>query len=603
MTSLKTYLWKEWMQNQGAAFSALAAVSAVSVVSLLVDATDAGEGLLLLGGPILAVILGVHALALEQGAVGGFWQSRPIHTVPWVVSKYIMGLLILAMVCGAVVLIQVILVYMAGMPQRVLTQMIRLIFAYGWIVLAMYSTAFVLGQWIRGIVHALILSMGAVAMILLVPVIVPWLNTWSLIMMRQVRPNVLHTPGYAVFVAGIVTFNAAMVCVCYGLAKRRIRIDVDQRTIAWSTVILLLVLGTAALFPIGHNLSPEQIVALPVARQGNVDAMAMHENRVLVLLNDGLDRATSRGRRFGVMEMEVNAGEAPGRDQGVSLGEPIWFLDTRDEPFYVNIYGFLWSKKTPSVAYFLMSQYQRKDGKPVSQSCRLLTLNLEKTMDPVVQDQNLTSLLPGERLFLSASLDMERLYIYQTVKEDRLLIFSLEDPERPELASDEIVSPLGFSGPRPGRNHLTEYQIRTIPKSQQNLRITHDLTRRQSWPWAPMQDDHILGVTEDWILTLFEEDRFDTDRIVLKSIAQRPRNAVQKLLTLGYTGVIDSLENWAICGDGLGATVYRISEGNEIRRVGHYAAGKGFRAMVILPDKRVILGNDKLHILRLPKDD
>jgi len=602
MTHIRTYLWKEWGQNRLLAFGALGVVLCISFVSWLVDATDAGQGMVVLGGPILAVILGVYALAREQGAIQGFWQSRPLSVTAWILSKYAMGLLILGGVFGVVALIQVILFYRAGLPGHALDSFKVLALVYSWIVLAIYSVAFVFGQWIRGVMHALILSMGAVALILLVPVIIPWLNAWSLTTMMQVRPGVLQTPGYIVFVAGMVAFSAGMVYLSYVLVKKRIQIDVDQRAIAWSTVILLLVLGAGALFPIGNNLTPEQILNLPVKQNGGVVAMAAQGSHVLVLLNDGPDRNSSRNRRFGLVRVEVNADEVPGGENDASVAEPVWFLDSAGQDYYYNMLDLVWHNNSPSVAYVLARKSQMIEQEENAVSYRLMTIRLDSVVAPVVDEQDLTPHLSEGYASLSAGVDQGRLYVYSMQKQNTLLVFSLDTPESPVLTSNEIVSRLGFYGPGfPSRSNLTQYQISTLPESQRNFGITHDLTRRHSWPWSEIQQDRIVAFTSDWVLTLFEKGEIDRNRIVLKSISRHPRSAVQKLLGLGRGGVIYSLGHWAVRTDGLGSTVYRISDTNEIQRVGHYGAGQGFCDMAFLPDEHVILGNDKLHVLKLPE--
>ncbi|NQV34128.1 MAG: hypothetical protein HQ515_15655 [Phycisphaeraceae bacterium] len=601
MTHIKTYLWKEWGQNRLLAFSALGVVLVISVVALLVDATEAGQGVVMLGGPILAVILGVYAMGREQGMIQGFWQSRPLRVTAWVLSKYAIGLVILGGVLAVLAAIQLILLYAADLPNRALGGFRVLALVYSWFVLAMYSVAFVLGQWIRGVMHALILSVGAVALILLVPVIVPWLDAWSLTFMTRVGPSILKTPGYAMFAVGMVTFSAIMVTLCHRLVKKRIQIDVDQRAIAWSTVILLLVLGAGALFPIGTNLTPEQILDLPVKQNARVVAMAAQDNQVLVLLHDGPQRNSSRTRRFGLVRVEINAGEAPGGDQAVSMGEPLWFLESEGQSSYTLVQDLAWSEADPSLAYVLARKSQLTDKNETDVSYSLMTLRLDNVLNPIADDLDLTPLLSEGYSILSVSLEQTRLYVYEHRKQSRLLAFSLDKPERPVLTSSEIVSPLGFSGPRPPRNKLTQYQITTLSGSQDPPRITYDLTRKNSWPWTEIREDRILAFTGDWVLTLFGKDEIGTDGVVLTSISQRPRSPIQRLLHLGYGCVLDSLDDWVLCAHDLGVTVYRISDGHEIQRVGHYAAGQGFGDMVILPDKRVILGSDKLHVLRLPE--
>lgn len=220
MTHMKTYLWKEWAQNRSLAFSVLGVVLGILAVSLLVDAVDACEGMLLVGAPIVAVILGVYAMGRETGEIEAFWRSRPLPVLPWVLSKYVMGLLILGGLCAVIMIAQVFLVYAAELPERKLDVLKVLAVVYSFFVLAIYTAAFVLGAWIRGTIHALILSVGAVALIILVPLIVPWLNPWSLVFM--IRPG--DAPGFGRFYLGMAAFCGGMLWLCHALVTRRIQI-------------------------------------------------------------------------------------------------------------------------------------------------------------------------------------------------------------------------------------------------------------------------------------------------------------------------------------------------------------------------------------------
>lgn len=593
MSTFKTYLWKEWHQNRTLAFSALGVFLGISCLPVLVNgwrSSEVIEGIILWGGPVLAVALGVYAMSREQGSIQGFWQAQPICMGAWIMSKYVMGLCILIGVCGITMLCHAVFIWMAQLTQRNDMGVFKVLLSvYLWYVMAIYSAAFVLGAWIKGIIQALILSIGAVAVIFLVPVLIPWLNPWSLIFMMQASPE--QAAGYCLFVLGMILFCAAMVGLFYQLVSQQKQVVADQKVMAWSTVVILLMLGASALFPIGNNLRAQQILDLPVTQQGRVEAIATQGNQALVLLSDGPNPESARNCRFGWVRAEI-------KNQTLSLEKPFWFMESQEQEYY-TIQDLVWSQDHDNTAYVLVRKDKRIDTKQVKRSVSVIILRMDNEAKSVVSEQDLTSLMLADDSMLSASLDQDRLYIYQMSKQDRLLVFSLEDPQSPALISDEIVPRLGFEGPRPQRNNLADYQVVTVSDSQHDFRITHDLTRKLSWPWAEIQGNRILGITQDWVLTLFEEKSFDQDRMVLKPISYRPRNAVQKLLTFGYISVIDNQKNWAVCGDGLGVSIYRVKESDDIERVGHYAVGKGFRAMAMLPDNRVLLGNDKLHVLQL----
>jgi len=48
-----------------------------------------------------------------------------------------------------------------------------------------------------------------------------------------------------------------------------------------------------------------------------------------------------------------------------------------------------------------------------------------------------------------------------------------------------------------------------------------------------------------------------------------------------------------------GATVYRIGKAAQIERIGHYVAGEDFSMMVAMPNHRVVIAGERLHVLDL----
>jgi hypothetical protein len=600
MVLIKPYLWKEWNQNQPLALGALGAVFGISFLSLLTDGAKVCQGLLLLNMSIIANILGVYALAREQGRIGGFWHSRPISATMWILSKYATGIIIMVSAFGIFTITQLILFHLGALPSRVLDDLKVFALVHSWIMLAIYSAAFALGQCIRGAINALMLSLSACVVILLVSVIAPLLDTGNLKSITLIRAEIdgLGTLNVA-FALGLIVFSVAMVYLSSVFIRKRFQVDLDQRIIAWTTVALLLGLCAATLFPIGTNLTPEKIITLPVKPNTCVVAMSAQDNQALVLLTEVAGRGRLRNRRFGLVRVDVKAGKAPGGEIDVVMTEPLWFLESEGQTHYTLVEDLVWSHDDPEVAYVLARASQLSGNKETELSNRLLTLRLDNALAPVVDDQDLTPLLSEGYSILRASLEQTNLYVYDQQKQSRLLTFSLDKLERPVLISDAITPSLGFNGRSLPGNKFSQSQIGILPDAQKRIRITHDLTRKHAWPWSEIRKDRILASTDDMALTLYSMDKVYRDCIVLRSISQVPRSPIQRLLNLGYARSIDSLDQWAVCTEGQGVTVYRIDDGDEINRVGHYAAGKGFADLVILPNKRVILGNDKLHILKL----
>ena len=103
--------------------------------------------MLLFGGPILAMVAGVYAMGREQGQVERFWRSRPIDLNRWLVSKYIVGLAVVWLVCWIPLSIQIAGgIFISNWTYDDTLESLSMSLVYSFILLLIYSVSFVLGR-------------------------------------------------------------------------------------------------------------------------------------------------------------------------------------------------------------------------------------------------------------------------------------------------------------------------------------------------------------------------------------------------------------------------------------------------------------------------
>ena len=163
---------------------------------------------------------------------------------------------------------------------------------YSFILLLIYSVSFVLGQCVRGILHAAILAVGVMALIFVMPLVIAPLNWLSVELVQRADVGVLDLRSFIAFAATMTALSIALLGLAGILWKRNVQIEVDQRTLGWSVAAILLVLTAGIAFPMGTNLTAQQVISLPIDQEGVVHDMAADGNDVLILLCDRSPRET-----------------------------------------------------------------------------------------------------------------------------------------------------------------------------------------------------------------------------------------------------------------------------------------------------------------------
>jgi len=621
MTSWRPYLWKEIHQNLRLGLAAMGLFLGITLIPCLIQAiyskghwwySDDGIETILWAGPIFAVIAGLRAMGREQGAIEGFWRSRPVNLQRWLIVKYLTGLAIVWLVCWISVLSPSPMMGMffnATMRSPYIADDVAMIVPHSFILMLIYSASFVLGQCVRNILHAAILAVGAMAMIFILPLVVAPLHWLSMEIVRRADTQSLDARSFVSFAAGMTAMSIALLWLAGVLLKRNIQIEINGRTLGWSIVGILLVLVAGVAFPMGTNLPAQQVVSLPIDQRGDAYEMAADGNDVLVLLSSIPERGSSRERKYGLVRAHIG-------EQTSSMDAPIWFADPgQEQGLYYSVSDLMWSGGTSSPAYTLVARgVILPDGTFGGWSHELCTIALDSGEgDPVIHRVPLNPLLGTEGIWPTACVYRQRLYIHRqqypkaqlltfSLVAPRLLTFSLADPRAPSLVhSENLPEPIGWLSGEPSE----PYRIRLAPIPDANnaarLQITHELALDlRTRAWTPAGTNRIFASVpspDGGRLGLFETGQTQDDVMSLHSVLRRRIGTLERLLGFSYRQFYYAA-GLVYERSGNGVTVYDITNSNRIKRIGHYAAG-GFSEIISLPGNRVALAGDRLHILDL----
>jgi hypothetical protein len=438
--------------------------------------------------------------------------------------------------------------------------------------------------------HAAILAVSVMAMIFLIPLVVAPLNWLRVETARTVVEQSLEARSFLPFAAAMTAMSIALLCLAGILLKRNVQIELGGRTLGWSVVVILLVLAAGAAFPMGTNLPARQIIPLTTAPESRIRSMRADGNDVLVLL--------SSGRKCGLVRVHV--GETTS-----SVDKPIWFVDPgQKQGISYQATHLMWSGRTSSVAYGIVTRTILENNTVEQRSRMLYTIALDGGQsDPVVHRVELDPLLHIDDSWLTACLYLNHLYVCGHGSSGaQLLTFSLDDPTAPSpVRSEDLPDRIGrLSGPSP----QAQIRLVTIPdvNDQARLQVTYEL-----FPdlWTPTGDDRVLAsvFNQDGLgmqLELFETQQTQDGVMSLHSVSHRRTSAIERLLG-SWFGSFHYSAPFVYQLSGNGVTVYDITSSNQIKRIGHYAAGHGFRGIVSLPNNRVVLAGDRLHVLDLSK--
>jgi len=466
--------------------------------------------------------------------------------------------------------------------------------AYTPILILIYSVSFVLGQCVRGALHAAILAVGAMALIFVIPLVIAPLSWLSVEMVERADVGALDAYSCIAFVSTMAALSGALLGLAAVLFKRNVQVEVDRRTLGWSVAAILLVLAAGVAFPMGTNLPARQVIPLAMSQKCVIYDMAADGNDVLVLISDAPAWWASK---LGLVRVHIG-------EQTSVADEPVWFADPgRERTFYYQGLDLAWPAEDRSLAYVAVRQSVLENWTPKESTSVLYTIALDgKQTNPVVHRVELNPLLAAQLGRATVCLRQRRLYVYSDERpKERLLTFSIADLRAPSLIQSHDLTPrIGWLDHGPSQQD--QIRLAPIPDLDDSTRlgITHELAARS---WVPAGDGRILASdlrSGSFIplLVLYEAGQTQDDVTALHPITQRRGTPFEGLLGLSH-GALFRSDHLVYRLAGSGATVYRIDNSRQIERIGHYAADGGIRAMVSLPGNRVVLASNRLHVLDL----
>jgi len=604
----KSMVWKEWRQNRALFFYMLAVCLTLAFAPTLMDSLrnghptgylEAPASVVLFVGPFLALIAGISALGREQGRVEAFWRSRPMRLRTWLLAKYGVGLGIVLGVCVLLLLAERVLLAFVDIRGGGVAYVLK---THAFFLLLMYSVSFFMGVLVQGSINAGILSIAVILLFVMVPLILPPLQWMSINMIGDLAYSG-YGAAWRLFIVFVTILSALLLWLSGVILKRRIQFRLDQRILCGSVVIVSLLFVAAVAFPLGTNMSCEQKIILPREHGGHVYKVIPDANQVWVLYSDGPERGSSRGRKYNISRVDLKGRDNPIR-QTIVVADP-----GSEAGVYYGVRDLMWSKERPLLAYALLQKTRLVAGsKDYQRTVMLCTITLDQSQaSPIIHRISLDDEM-GEDLYTQACLFEQQIYVCNG---KRMLVFNLEEPRTPILADSQEIDSTG-----PANRHGVlsfasgRYLIKLLPVAQLSDQGRLAVTQKFcGYGWHVSGNQQVVlgqgtGHRQNKGLALYRLDSIEDGVVTLTRQGRQRVRPVDRLLDfITHPNEILAHNNYALCQNRFGMTVYDIADPNHIQRLGHYGAGEDFVCMALLTGDRVIIGGENLHILKLPEAD
>ncbi|MHC4625331.1 MAG: hypothetical protein ACYS4W_15670 [Planctomycetota bacterium] len=265
---------------------------------------------------------GVFAIFVAVGATGRdlkdklacFWQSRPVGIWRWAVAKYLLGLLVVLLVCCIPLVMEFFMFKAAGRRTEFICSVL---FCHTFTLVLVYSLAFLTGCLIRSAVYAALFSMAVGLLVYCLPMLVPVLEGFSILNIMEPRPlqlvtlwewgpgglwfagklRIVRIPGFSEwvlqynieflrYVVFALTCSAAGVVTAGIAVKRNWRVRVGQKLMFWSLGGVAFLLFLTFAFQVGSNLKCVEQVPVKPERERGVAMMACDGRQGVLLLHN-----------------------------------------------------------------------------------------------------------------------------------------------------------------------------------------------------------------------------------------------------------------------------------------------------------------------------
>ncbi|MHC4239382.1 MAG: hypothetical protein ACYSUC_06450 [Planctomycetota bacterium] len=569
MRSCMALIWKEWREVRWFLFVGLAIFLGFPLLEASrvylrghTFCSDIPDGMVPSLGGVFAIFVAVGATSRDlKDKLACFWQSRPVGIWRWAAAKYLLGLLVVLLVCCTPLVMQFFMFKAAHRQTRFISSVL---FCHTFTLVLVYSLAFLTGCLIRSAVYAAIFSMAVGLLIYFLPMLAPALEGFSILSIMEQRPlqlvrlgelgrgrpwfwvmrGIVRIPGaggwalrcnieFLRYVVFALTCSAAGVVTAGIAVKRNWRVKVGQKLMFWSLGGVAFLLFLTFAFQVGSNLKCVEQVPLDSEGKRGVAMMACDGRQGVLLLHDETGRRIPNRPRYSLRRFDLSQKE-PWIGREFRLGDVpkySWWRDTGK---------IAWSARHPEQVYFLKREVGTEEDKWKLKELFLCTARLESgDGEPAkVSRLDLTDYLGENRNSWAIVLHDETIYGFLYGK---LFLIDVSRPGSPEVTM--VVE--GYKHPRhseTGGGGRAALCLRLVPAEvlsmAERLRITAEMASPRPYVMA-CEGEVVAAVAQDF-LRLYRfagtEDLGNGEQIaILEMTGQREPTALERWLDL-YPG-------------------------------------------------------------------
>jgi hypothetical protein len=633
-------IWKEWREVRWFLFAGLAIflgfpLLEASQVYLRGHAfcSNIPEGMVPSLGGVFAIFVAVGATSRDlKDKLACFWQSRPVGIWRWAVAKYLLGLLVVLLVCCIPLVMEFFMFKAAGRQTGFICSVL---FCHTFTLVLVYSLSFLMGCLIRSAVYATIFSMAVTLLIYFLPMLVPALEGFSILNIMEQRPlqlvmlgewggggpwfagklRIVRIPGFSEwvlhynieflrYVVFALTCSAAGVVTAGIAVKRNWRLRVGQKLMFWSLGGVAFLLFLTFAFQVGSNLECVEQIPLESEGERGVAMVACDGRQGVLLLHNETRRRRPNDPRYSFRRFDLSQTELRiGKELRLGDGPEYSWRDMRSR--------IVWSPDHPEWVYFLKKEGFTEHGKWRLKNLFLCAAELNGIGGDAVKVSrlDLTGYL-GDARYSGGSIVLHDKSIYGFIC-GKLFLIDVSRPGSPEVVSvvEGYRNPVYGESTGGGRVTLILRLVAAEGLSlAERLRITVELASPH--PYVMACEGEVVVAVARTFFRLYRlagtEDLGNGEQIaILEMTVQREPTALERWLDLYPHRVFlrHGLAYVLYRGRPFGGlTVYDVSRPDMIRRVGHYAApDELLLAIAPLADGNILVGGGKLHIVAPPR--
>ncbi|MFI5378149.1 MAG: hypothetical protein ACHRHE_02475 [Tepidisphaerales bacterium] len=559
---------------------------------------------------VLAVFIAVGSTCRDlSDRLMVFWRSRPISVGRWLTTKYLSGLTLVLLLCTLPLVAEI---GVSHDYDRSTDTALMLLVWHPFVVMAIYSAAFMLGCLVRRVTQAAMLSLAAMLLIYFLPYVLPPLNWLSFGLVLEASEKaawdgsnarlpwrVAYTPAHLHYLLGMLAISALSVIAAWLAVRRDLRVAADRKVMYWSIGLAGLLLLWATAYQVGSNLPVQQEMAMPGENQ-MARAISVNGNHAVLLTVENWPRphSVTSGFAWNLWPLEVTS-------SGMKVGR-VATLPRRNE------LGCIWMVN-PTLAddgqhVYLLAWSDIRAGVGKIVHPELVTVRLDGGGSPVAHRLDLGDgpivggtwaiHLVGNRLYMAIG--------------TQLAAADISDPSTPRLLWVRPLWTLEAVGPRMGwptpgdRLFNIHAGLLDLDGMSPHERLEATVRLRTS-DLHCLCGDILIGRYQDGLVAYRMTSL--TDKEVRFEVAGQYRpTAIERVVqrwgeTLtARNGVLYGMRQSSLGTVNL--TVYDVGDPQHVRRTGHFAAPSRnyyWPAMSPLPDGRVLVGGTKLYLVGRPR--